>query len=81
MKTLVMLIVLLSGCKVRPDFTKDGKDYIIRTECVQSHTESKYGYHYGYNVMNGKFEWHLGHYTETICDRSIIDTVEVNIKK
>ena len=74
--------MLLTSCdlRVKPDFTKDGRDYIVRTTCVKSHTESKYGYHYGYSFMRGSFCWHWGYYDEDICDESRLDTIEVNIK-
>jgi hypothetical protein len=48
---------------------------------VESHVENKYGYHYGYSFIKGKFCWHFGTYDETICDESKLDTIEVNIKK
>jgi len=79
----LILALLLVGCDmvVKPDFVKDGKEYIVRTVCVRSHTESKYEYHYGYNFMNGKYEWHWGMNNETVCDKSVLDTVEVNLEK
>lgn len=80
MKKLIAIILVLSGCNVEPDFTKDGHEYIVRKRCIKSHTESKYGYHWGYNFMNGKHDWHMGYYTETICDEYIKDTIEVNKK-
>jgi hypothetical protein len=27
--------------------------------------------------MNGKYEWHTGTYDETICDSTVIDTIEI----
>jgi hypothetical protein len=78
---LLIIFILLTSCiKVDPDFTKDGHDYIIREVCKSSHIESKYGMHYGYSIMHGGFCWHVGQYTETVCDSSSIDTIEVNIK-
>jgi len=78
-----LFIIFMTSCdfRVKPDFTKDGHDYIVRNVCVKSHIENKYGYHYGYSFMNGKFCWHFGNYDETVCDESITDTIEVNIKK
>ena len=84
MKYLFILCVMfLTSCvsKINPDFTKDGHDYIVRDVCIESHTENKYGYHYGYSFMNGSFCWHWGYYDETICDESKLDTIEVNLKK
>lgn len=74
-------MIVLSGCKVEPDFTKNGHDYVIRHDCVKSHDTTQYGYHYGFNMFNSKFEWHMGYYDETICDSMRLDTVEVNIKR
>jgi uncharacterized protein YceK len=78
-----VLILLLVGCDyvVKPDFVKNGKEYVVRTICVQSHTESKYDYHYGYNFSTSKYDWHWGLNSETICDKSVLDTVEVNLEK
>lgn len=73
--------MVISGCNVTPDFSINGHDYIVRNRCIKSHTEETYGYHWGYNFMNAKYEWHMGYYTETICDSSVRDTIEVNIKK
>jgi hypothetical protein len=80
---LFVLILILVGCDyvVKPDFIKYGKEYVVRTVCVQSHTESKYEYHYGYNFTNSKFDWPWGMNTETICDKMALDTVEVNLEK
>lgn len=72
--------MVLSGCKVTPDFTKNGQDYIVTHHCIQSHDTIEYGYHYGYNMMEGKFNYHFGMHTETICDSMKLDTIEVNIK-
>jgi hypothetical protein len=86
MKNILLISILfLIGCDivmvVKPDLVKDGKEYVVRTVCVQSHTESKYEYHYGYNFMNGKYDWHWGLNTVDVCDKSVFDTVEVNLKK
>lgn len=80
MKRLLVCIVLVSACgPIQPDYTdKNGKEYIFSSHCVKSHSESKYEYHYGYNVMAGKFNWHYGLNTETICDSSVVDTIEIN---
>jgi hypothetical protein len=75
------LMIVLSSCKVEPDFTKNGHDYVVIQNCVKSHDTTKYDYHYGFNMLNSKFEWHIGYYNETICDSIKLDTVEVNINK
>lgn len=56
-----------------PDFTKDGRGYIIRDSCVRSHTEVRYGY------MMGKPSLPY-HYIRTVCDSTIKDTIEINTK-
>lgn len=80
MKKLVIISLMFMSCEVKPDFSKDGHDYIVRERCVISHTESKYGYHYGYNFIKGKYEYHMGYYTENVCDKTVIDTIEINKK-
>ena len=86
MKNLFLFFILfLVSCDfvtvVKPDLVKDGKEYVIVSRCVQSHTESKYEYHYGYNFMNGKYDWHWGINNVDVCDKTVLDTVEVNLKK
>ena len=80
---IILLLILFSGCgPQRPDYVDDsGKEYSISERCVKSHTESDYSYHYGYNGFSGKFEWHWGWDTKTICDSSILDTTEINLDK
>lgn len=80
---LIIFLLLIVGCDyaVKPDLVKDGKEYVILSRCVQSHTESKYEYHYGYNFMDGKYNWHWGLNSESVCDKSVWDTVEVNKEK
>jgi hypothetical protein len=31
--------------------------------------------------MSSKYEWHWGNNDVTICDKSVLDTVEVNLEK
>ena len=80
---ILFLLVFLSGCdlRVKPDFVKDGKEYVVSENCVKSHWESDYGYHYGYNIMSGKYEWHWGTDDKQVCDSSVLDTIEVNKNK
>lgn len=68
---------ILFSCKPKPQFYINGKPYYTVTSCVKSHAESKYTYHYGYNILNGKFEWHLGPETVVICDKTRTDTIEI----
>lgn len=77
MKKVLLILLVMVGCERAPDFVKNGKGYWINTHCVKSHTESEYGPHYGYNFMNGKYEWHTSSYTETICDSTVTDTIEI----
>jgi hypothetical protein len=77
---IVLVAIFMNSCdlKVRPDFTKDGQDYIIRNICVESHTEGKYEYHYGYSIIHGSFCWHFGYHDVEVCDESRLDTIRVN---
>lgn len=79
----ILLLIVITGCDiaVKPDLVVNGKEYVYRTVCVKSHSETKWEYHYGYNFMDGKFNWHWGNNTTTICDEERIDTVEVNLEK
>jgi hypothetical protein len=83
MRTLVLFCLLLvSYGPYEPDYVDDNcKEYLIEKICVDSHVETKFGYHYGYNIMNGKYEYHFGSYSETICDAYRLDTVEINLNK
>jgi len=82
-KLFFLLILLLVGCDyvVKPDLVKNGKEYVVVNRCVHSHQETKYEYHWGYNLMNGKYDWHWGLNTTDVCDKTVLDTVEVNLKK
>lgn len=73
----LILVFLFIGCKPKPEFYIDGKPYYTNTHCVKSHIETKYGYHWGYNMFSGKYEWHWGSYTENVCDESRTDTIEI----
>jgi len=78
--TVAVFLLMSYDFKVKPDFTKNGKDYTIQYNCVKSHTENRFGPHYGYSMMYGTFCWHTGSYTVNVCDSSVSDTIEVNIK-
>lgn len=84
MKNIFFLSILfLVSCDyaVKPDLVKNGKEFVIINRCVKSHTETNYEYHYGYNMMNGKFDWHWGLNTTDVCDKTVLDTIEVNLNK
>lgn len=76
----IVILIQMSSCGPnKPDYVDNsGKEYTILNRCVKSHTESTYGYHYGYNPLKGKFEYHYGHYTESVCDEYVLDTIEIN---
>lgn len=80
---LLLLFLVFTSCgPQRPDYVDgDGREYSINSRCIKSHTESDYGYHYGYNFMSGKYEWHWGRETKTICDEWVLDTTEINTKE
>ena len=81
MKKLILLLLITSfGCERKPDFFIAGKSYWVNARCVKSHVENKFGPHYGYSVMSGKFCWHTGSYDETICDSTATDTIEIQKK-
>lgn len=79
----IMTLSLLVGCEItrKPNFIKNGREYRIIGKCVDSHVENKFGYHYGYNFVNGKHEWHIGYYDVNVCDKTFTDTIEINLKK
>ncbi len=82
-RILLGLVILLSACDpIKHDYVdKNGKEYLFTHPCVKSHNESKWEYHYGYNMRNGGFDYHYGLNTETICDSVGIDTIEINQDK
>lgn len=80
----ILLTLMLISCgqsRIKPDFIKDGHEYVVREKCVKSHKERKYGYHYGWSSWKLKYCWHFGYETKTICDSTSIDTLEVNLPK
>lgn len=80
MKKYIILLaaIILSSCKREPDITINGQGYWLNHRCAKSHVEKKYGPHYGYDFMTGKYGWHTGSYTETVCDSTVVDTVKVD---
>lgn len=77
---LIVLFFLISCGPIQPDYVDDsGKEYMFSNHCVKSHSESKWEYHYGYNMRNGGWNYHYGLNTETICDSSVRDTIEINM--
>lgn len=80
--TLIVLFLLISCGPIQPDYVDDtGKEYMFTHPCVKSHNESRFEYHYGYNMRNGGFDYHYGLNTTSICDSSIVDTIEINKDK
>ena len=78
--TLTILLISLMSCgPQKPDYVEDGKEYSIYSYCAKSHSKSDYTYHWGYNMMSAKYEWHWGMETTTICDSTATDTVEINV--
>ena len=79
----ILLFFVITSCDmvVKPDLVVGGKEYVVSTVCGKSHTEIRYEYHYGYNFMDGKYNWHWGNNTVTVCDEYVQDTIEVNLKK
>ncbi len=79
-RILLGLVILLSACDpIKPDYVdKNGKEYLFTHPCVKSHNESKWEYHYGYNMRNGGFDYHYGLNTKRICDSITTDTIEIN---
>ena len=79
----IMVLIGVSSCgPQKPDLVdKNGKEFSILTRCVKSHTITEWKYHYGFNPMSGKFEMHWGWDDTTICDESVMDTIEINIEK
>lgn len=75
---LVIIVgIIFFGCKPEPEFYLNNKPCYTRSRCVESRSETKWEYHYGYNVFRGKFEYHYGPNTKTTCLKSVIDTVEI----
>lgn len=74
MKKLLCLLLLL-GCKPEPEFYIDGKPYYTENICVDNHRETEWKYHMGYYM--GKYQNHYGPVTTTICDKYVIDTLEI----
>lgn len=72
-----MLLICVCACTPTPEFTIDGKGYYTRTSCVKSKSESRWEYHWGYNLFSGKWEWHFGPNTTTTCLEYRTDTIEI----
>jgi hypothetical protein len=72
-----LIVILFASCKPKPEFYIKGKPFYTRTHCVESHNETKYGYHYGYNFFKGNYSYHFGMYNENICDKEVSDTIEI----
>jgi hypothetical protein len=84
MKKLILFSGLVFfGCNTsrKPDLVIDGREYALNKKCIKSHQETKFCYHYGWNSWRGKFEFHWGNQTKTICDSTSTDTIEINIEE
>ena len=77
---LVFISILIISCKqnIKPDVIINGKYYIYKTECIEKHTEQNYKYHYGYSLFSGKYNFHYGVVTETICDKETTYLIEID---
>lgn len=73
----IVMIVLFTSCKPEPEFYMAGKPFYTRSRCIESHTETSFGYRYGMG-FNGKMSYSYGPTTEVICDVKVIDTIEIN---
>lgn len=82
-KLLILSLIFLSACgPQKPDYVDSkGDEYSIRSRCVKSHTKSVYEYHYGYSFSRGRWCWHWGLNNKTICDLTVYDTVQINLKE
>lgn len=67
MKKIIAALLVLSSCTIKPE-----------PECLKSHLENVYDWHYGLNVFNGKLEWHLGPHLVEVCDSIKTDTTQTN---
>lgn len=80
MKTLILIAFIslfLFSCTRKPEFFIDGKPYYTKKTCIKSVKVKKNGYHYDYNLITGKYDYHFGDYTETKCVSFKIDTIEI----
>ncbi len=69
-------MIMFAACKPQPEFYVDGKPCYTRKNCVKSHSELRWVYQPVMNT-NGQMEGHYVWQNETICDSSIIDTIEI----
>jgi len=74
---IVICCIVFFGCNHKPEFYIDGKPFYTESRCIEHQVETKYEYHYGYNMLRGKHEWHFGPNTKTKCVQSVIDTIEI----
>ena len=74
---LLVMLCFFCGCKPQPEFYINGKPFYTTTTCLESELETTWGFHYGYNILTGGFDYHYGPHTEIKCTKSVIDTVEI----
>lgn len=80
MKYLLIAILFIS-CR-QYNYTTDGRKYWIKETCKESHVQPKTGYHWGWNWIHSKYEFHWQYQCfssckETVCDKTIYDTIFV----
>lgn len=83
MKKILFLVAISficlsnKGCfHHEPEFVIDGIGYYTSERCLRDTNYSKYCWHYGYNVWNGKFEYHWGIDNKHECLEYTIDTIQ-----
>ncbi len=75
---LVLIIVVLYSCITNQPPKSDKKTYYTVEVCTKSHSENKWEYNYGYNILKQKWEYGYGLHLVTICDSYRTDTVWTN---
>lgn len=73
----ILCCVVLFGCKPEPEFYINGKPFYTRSRCIESKTKTIWKFHHGHNRFSGKWEYHFGPNTKTVCVQSVIDTIEI----
>lgn len=73
----ILAFTLMLSCERKPEFCINGKGYYTETRCVKDSSWEEFGYHYGYNIMSGKFEFHNGIEFKRECIEQVVDTIEI----
>ena len=71
----VLALFILGACSEE----SPRKPYYLKTTCIKSHTETDWGYHWGY-VFGSGFKFHFGYqcfgiHKKTVCDSLRTDKV------